>query len=361
MNKLFLVPLAVVGSVASIAGAVTKDTYEMIAGKINILGQFLSDNQGISVAIFFIVLLVIIYSKYMEKRDECTELTNTLCSVKSIKTVCSLNNHKYSHLLRDSIFSLYALEESILDMIESKITLAEDPSIEEEINEHVFNKIEKIMCDYGCHIASSLRDSIDKSLYCLGYPNQKIRVLIKTIDDDTEVGGVDGTKQLSDDGGIITNAIWDKDSWKEKKAIIKENGRPKHNLDDSTALSLIARETCTFYVNNNTKDEKYYKPAPEIYEKGFNAKLALPIRYCGNNENDTWLFGFVVILIENEDKLEIFEDDPNSLLVSMGLSVADLLAILMSQIHFFHSNIEAQLIDKFDSIKQKRRVGDGNN
>jgi hypothetical protein len=147
---------------ASIAGLIP-EAYTKLSLKLESLMMFLLNNQGMVVAIVASVPLIVTYSKYRKVIDK-------LNAVKKVKTVSSLNNHKHSHILRDSIFELYALDSDVSVMIQSKITSVDNISAgEAEIQEYVFNKIEKITCDYCCHIATSLKKTIDATICCLGY------------------------------------------------------------------------------------------------------------------------------------------------------------------------------------------------
>ncbi|MDH5179038.1 MAG: hypothetical protein OEZ39_16620 [Gammaproteobacteria bacterium] len=293
-----------------------------------------------------------LYGKKIKERNGGLEVA------KDVQNICCFNNHKHTKQLKYSIFDLYKLETDMVSIVDKIITDSNDfEKGIKEVQSRVFTTVEKLTCDYGREMATSLKYSLDATISMLGFQNQNTRILIKTLDNEA-VTQSDGTKILSDGGCKIDNAIWDLESWKIVKKEIKKNGLPPHNLEDSTALLHIARGKCDFYVNNNTRNDPYYDSAPDIYEKGYSAKLAIPIRYIDEMSNKVLLFGFVVVLLENTLGEEIFKDTDESLLVSMTFSVVNLLVILMSSIHNTNLLIESKIEDRCGAILQNRRLED---
>lgn len=343
------------GSIASIIG-VTPLLYAyalLMLEKINGYREILP-----TIALLTSVVSIISISGCFYFYKKSRAKASGLNSVKDVNNVCCDNNHNHTKQLKYSMFELYNLETKSISLIDEEITtpFSIDAGVK-KVRNFVFDNVEKITCDYGQEMATSLKDSLDATISMLGFPDQKTRVLIKTIDDETSINH-DGTKDLSLDGGTIKNAVWDECSWKEVKTAINKYGLPFHKLDDSTALSHIVRGKCDFYINNNTRQDRYYEAAPDIYEKDYSAKLAVPIKYFDDSTNEILLFGFVVVLLENSLGEEIFIDKNDSLLVSMVFSVVNLLVILMSGIHNTNRNIESFIEEKCGSILKNRRFED---
>ena len=207
---------------------------------------------------------------------------------------------------------------------------------EEEIQKKWKKSTRDIMHFYGRRNVNELQKSIKTIINNLNFPTQNIRVIIKLLGIETsDIFNLTTMKVEIKDARIL-DAIWDSKSWDEVDLASQNTGHIPHGVYDSTALlSLIMGDK--WYIINDTRTDINYKSAPKIYENGFYAKLALPIKDGGIT------FGAIIVLLENKESHEIFINRHDSFLLFTSLFSVDLLAILMEQIHFFDTKIEAKI------------------